>query len=54
VDIPSDLVRVGENDLVLHSRYAAIPPSTGEEGETRRLSVGFTKFGIAMDATAAE
>jgi hypothetical protein len=54
VDIPSELVRVGENDLVLHSRYAATPPSTGEEGETRRLSVGFTKFGIAMDATAAE
>jgi hypothetical protein len=47
VEIPPELVRVGENDLVLHSKYAATPTSTADKEDTRRLSVGFTKLGIA-------
>jgi hypothetical protein len=47
VEIPSEQVRVGENDLVLHTRYAATPTSTGNNSDARRLSVGFTKLSIA-------
>jgi hypothetical protein len=47
VDIPPELVRVGQNDLVLHSRYAATPTSKADNEDTRRLSVGFTKLSMA-------
>jgi hypothetical protein len=47
VEIPPAQVRVGENDLVLHTRYAATPPSTTASSDTRRLSVGFTKLSMA-------
>jgi hypothetical protein len=47
VEIPSELVRVGDNDLVLHSKYAATPTSTADKEDTRRLSVGFTKLSMA-------
>jgi hypothetical protein len=40
VEIPADLVRVGENDLVVRSAYALPPQDSG--GETRNLAVGFT------------
>jgi len=40
IDLPAEQVRVGLNDLVLRSAYAEAP----QEGDTRRLAVGVTKF----------
>ena len=47
VDIPAALVRVGANDLKLHSAYA-MPPADSANGDTRRLSVGFTELKVDL------
>jgi len=47
VAIPAALVQVGANDIKLHSAYAT-PPAEGAGGDTRRLSVGFTKLKIDL------
>jgi hypothetical protein len=46
VEIPAERVRVGENDLVLHSKYAEAPVSTGGGSDTRQLAAGFTKLSV--------
>jgi hypothetical protein len=55
VDIPAALVRVGANDLSLHSAYATPPPPKGNvRGDTRQLSVGFTELRIDRAANAKD
>jgi len=48
VTIPADLVLVGANELVVHSKLAASPSETtaGENPDTRQLSVGFTRLRV--------
>ncbi len=44
VDLPASLVRQGKNELVLETTYAT--PPTGNQNETRNLSVGFTQLQV--------
>jgi hypothetical protein len=44
VDIPAALVRIGANDVIVHSAYAVTPPDA--PADPRRLSVGFSHFTI--------
>jgi hypothetical protein len=48
ITVPARLIRLGRNDLVVRSRYAARPvePDGGQSKDTRSLSVGFTKLKV--------
>ena len=48
VKVPADIVRLGRNDLTVHSAYAARPVdvTSGQSDDTRELSVGFTKLRV--------
>jgi hypothetical protein len=46
--IPKSLIRIGWNDLVIRTAYAVRPAdiTNGQNGDTRKLSVGFTNLRI--------
>ncbi len=48
IKVPADVVRLGRNDLTVHSAYTARPvdASNGQSDDTRKLSVGFTMLRI--------
>jgi hypothetical protein len=48
VTVPAPLTRLGRNDLVVRSRYAARPVdvNAAQSDDTRSLSVGFTKLKV--------
>ena len=46
VSIPAQLQRVGENELILHTGYAASPLELSKGDDTRRLSIGVTQLRV--------